>query len=166
MKKLTEAAMVKACHLSSDKLGKWFEERLKEVFDQLEKECKFRLIRLYDTHSAGSYLPATDGDWICINKGFPYLVEAKCTANGASLRNVASNNISKQQAMCHRLFHRAGGIPLFMFGSVSDNVFQIWDGNYVGTQRAKGKSLEASRGLIVNSTLQLYELTLREYFKC
>lgn len=166
MKTITTKSLAKACTLSSQHLGKWFEGKLEEYFKEKEEESKFRAVRLYDTGSAGSYLPAQDGDYICIGGGTAYLVEAKCSAKHSNLRSGASSLVSKEQAMAHRMWSRAGGTGVFMFGSVSADIFQIWDGLYVGACRASGERLEESQGLVSECSLTNMEICLEAYFKC
>jgi hypothetical protein len=100
-------------------------------------------LRLYDTKSAGNYLPAQPCDfliWTPNRSGI--FLEVKYSSAGESLRSVFSNNVSDQQLASARLAHRAGQHYLILFYSAASKCFELWDGKYCADRRSMGKPLE------------------------
>ncbi len=164
MKPITEKQLTKACQLESSELGKWFEHKCEEWFWEAQENYPFKCIRLYDTHTAGNYMPATDGDYVIMSKGTGFLVEVKCSAKHSSLKSCLSSHLSKGQAQAQRLYARAGGVPVVVFASVSENVVEIWEGNCVGQARAKGVRLSVAECPYISGKLTDMDKLFYKFF--
>lgn len=165
---ITQTEVYKARKMQPHVLGKWFEQHLREIFRYLQQETKMHWVRLTDSSDAGSIVQSTDGDFIVISDGTPWLVEAKCSESHASLQSCAANMVSKQQAMSHRLWNRAGGESVFVFGSVSADCFELWVGQHVAEQRASGSKLVDDETYVSHGVLTGVDLCeqLREWLVC
>jgi len=160
--------LTKACQLKSAALGKWWEHEIELVFRDMEELYKFHSVRLYDTTTAGAFMPSTDGDYICMSNGSGILVEAKCSAKHSTLIAGASSLIPKKQVLAHRLWARAKGRSLFLFASVGANRFEVWGGLYVAGCRVSGEKLVEAQGLLYSSPLTDGEFwrNMRGAFTC
>jgi hypothetical protein len=107
---------------------------IKELFDELiRKKMHVRLIRQYDTKSAGTFLPQTPGDFIIQWTGQAILLEAKSSEKYETLSQCPRGYITRGQIASHRLWNRAGGTSLFVFKSTALSVssYECWDGGRV-----------------------------------
>lgn len=139
--KLTQRGLDSAATMKSHKLGSWFEQKLQDRFKFLKQTTRFDYLRLYDTKSAGAYLPSQAGDFMIASPRGVVLVEAKASATHGSLRSCLSSNVSAGQATDHIMWNRAGQKSLFIFLSVPDGVLEVWDGGLIAKHRNEGKRL-------------------------
>lgn len=133
------------------KIGKDFEATVLEVLHRLMtvKADNMRFFRLYDTHSANSYLPEAPGDfWGGCPRG-PTLIEAKASYVHNSLKACLSNNLDHGQAMQLRLWAEAGHVALVLFYDYHGKAIEVWDGATVGYHRAEGKRLKTTDRLAI-----------------
>lgn len=126
--------------LTPQQYGKEFEERIRELISELQKTTRSRLVRLYDTHSAGgNILPEQDGDFVVLFFGKPWLIEVKSSYEHTSLgESRKSLNLMKtNQAAGARLWARAGGYSLVIFYQADTPYVEFWRGDHVGECFAK-----------------------------
>lgn len=84
------------------------------------------IVRLYDTHSAGSFLPAQGGDFILIRNGHGVLLDTKYSGKNQSLVTCLKSAWSDSQASRMRLWSRAGGTSIVLFLG-SGGMVEVWD---------------------------------------
>lgn len=119
---------------SAQQRGKDFEEDTRQALEYAVRKTKTAYIRLYDTHSAGSFLPAQPCDFMACHDGTTILIECKASEKHSSLadnRRVLTSNLSDNQMAHARLWTRAGGRYLILFLSVEQGKVEVWDGNRV-----------------------------------
>lgn len=151
--------------LPSEKLGAWFEARTQENLKHMREFRRLTFLRLYDTKSAGAYLPRQPGDFIVSSPNDVYLVECKASKTHDSLVSCAGSNISKEQAVEHFMWHRAGHRSLFLFLSTKTGDIEMWDGHHVGLQRRAGLRLSREVGMRgVAEASRYYELLEAFFF--
>lgn len=127
-----------------------------DLEDEIEKKLKSLMVyfpimyqRLYDTKSAGSYLPAQPCDFLVWAPKTPGIfLEAKYSGIAESLRSVFSNAVSDQQLASARLASRAGQKYWLLFYGARSAVFELWDGKYCSDRRAMGKPLEITQRVV------------------
>lgn len=124
--------------------GKEFELDLQELLRKAIAKHPLAFVRLYDTRSAGSYLPEQPGDFLVTYRGNGYLVECKSSVKFASMagsRSAMTELCSNGQIASMRVWARAGAIPLLLFRHMDNPVIEVWDGKAVAetfhTPRAK-----------------------------
>lgn len=134
-------------------VGKDFEDHLQAAMKLLQQKHKFTFIRLYDSHSAGSFLPAQPGDFCGVAQGRGFLMEAKSSAKVATLhgnKSVLSSNMGTTQAAAMKIWYRAGAVVLVPFLAQGTGEVEFWDGKYLAeifsTPRARP---EAGLGVIL-----------------
>lgn len=123
--------------LTPQQYGKEFEERIRILIADLQKTSRSRLVRLYDTHSAGlagNVLPEQDGDFITLFFGKPWLIEVKSSYEHTSLgeSRKSLNLMKSNQAAGQRLWVRAGGYGLVIFYQADSSHVEFWRGDHVG----------------------------------
>lgn len=145
----------------------------------LEDEIELRLkklmqrfpifyLRLYDSHTAGTYMPPQPSDFILWppkgkEKPPSTFLEAKYSGTAESLRSVFSNNVSDGQMASARLVARAGREYKILFYSATARQFELWDGFYCAERRSIGKPLELGQrivGLSLDAMLEEHLLCL------
>lgn len=145
----------------STKFGSDFERDTQDILENLSARFKLTYVRLYDTKSArGKFLPEQPGDFIVAAKGV-HLLENKASKEHSSLRSCLADNVSTQQAAAHRLWARTGNPCWFLFYSLEAGKIELWEGEVVGTCRAKGERLPkegADRGPLVLSRESMTDL--------
>ena len=115
-------------------VGKDFEDHLQAAMKILQQKHRFTFIRLYDSHSAGSLLPAQPGDFCGVAQGRGFLMEAKSSAKENTLhhnKTLLSNNMDDKQAAAMKVWHRAGSIVLVPFLAQETGVVEFWSGKYI-----------------------------------
>lgn len=134
-------------------VGKDFEDHLQAAMKILQQKHKFTFIRLYDSHSAGSLLPAQPGDFCGVANGRGFLMEAKSSAKENTLhhnKTLLSNNMDDKQAAAMKVWHRAGAMVLVPFLAQETGVVEFWSGKYIAdiytTPRARPDKEEGLLG--------------------
>jgi len=148
-------------------IGKWFEGKFQEKLDELKSRKLCTYVRLYDTRSAGAYIPAQPGDFIVL-WGKPrnaVLVECKSSAVHKSLKSCASSHIETNQVTEHRIWHIANHPSLFIFYSEPTGKIEIWDGRHVVAQRLISKPLNPGLGLLSHLPFKDSMKDLHEFFR-
>jgi len=145
---INDKSLAKACAMRSEKLGAWFEHELQAVFAEFREHLPSTFLRLYDTKSAGSYLPSQPGDFILNTPVDAFLIESKASAKYESLSSCLSSNVSKEQAVEHIMWRRSGHRSVFIFLSTKTGLCSIWDGKYVGEHRRRGDRMKDADGIL------------------
>lgn len=132
-------------------IGKAFEATTLEALRNLstvKADC-IRFFRLYDTHSAGGFLPEQPGDfWGGCPRG-PTIIECKASIKHSSLTGALSTALDFGQAMQLRLWAEAGHVALLLFFDYNGKSIEAWDGAVVGFHRAEGKRLKAEQRIAI-----------------
>jgi hypothetical protein len=116
-------------------LGHEFQDEVQKHLMSLQTHTKTYSLRLYDTKSAGNFLPAQPGDFISVHEGRGILVEAKSSGAVSSLsenRKALTSLFDKEQIAKMRLWHRAGGSVSVIFKCQKTKSIEVWDGKYIG----------------------------------
>ena len=115
-------------------LGKQFQDDIQEVLSAMPTTERAFFHRLYDSRSAGAYLPDQPGDFILLYHGGALLIECKSSTMFDTLaggrRNLTSL-FSDQQVASMRLWLRAGGVPMVLFKSHNTGIVEAWGGGYI-----------------------------------
>ena len=138
------------------------ERRLKKLLVHFE----LMYLRLYDTKSAGNYLPAQPSDFVIWVPERPSIfLEVKYSGVSDTLRSVFANAVSDQQMASARLADRAGQRYEVLFYSAPAAMFELWNGVYCAERRSMGRPLELPQRTISSSLdeiLQVHVLGLDE----
>lgn len=113
-------------------VAKEFEDETRLALDKMMSKQPSFFIRLYDTRSAGNYLPSQPGDFISIHAGKAFLIECKVSEVASNInRAILTKNFSDHQIAAMRLWARAGGEAIVPFLSVETNLVHIWQGAHL-----------------------------------
>ena len=114
-------------------LGHEFQDEVQKKLMEHMRTAPSYTMRLYDTKSAGAYLPSQPGDFISIYKGLPILVEAKSSGNVSSLsqNRSALQLFDNEQLAKSRLWIRAGGSASAIFRCQQSKNLEVWDMGYI-----------------------------------
>lgn len=115
-------------------LGKEFEENVKNNLQSFMSKNKTVTLRLYDTRSAGNYIPSQPGDFVSVWQGNAILIEAKSSTIHDSLSDKRSSLTSlfdKEQVAKMRIWKRAGASVSVIFKSPRQGRIEVWDGAYI-----------------------------------
>jgi len=126
--------MVKSSKKTPQQLGKDFEGKVQGVLTDLQRTSKTYCLRLYDTRSAGNYLPSQPGDMVCVHEGRPVLIEVKSSGKVESLsqnRSALTSLFDNEQLAKAKLWVRAGGYASAIFQCQHSKVIEVWDLNYI-----------------------------------
>lgn len=116
--------------LTDQQFGDWFEGRVQSALEVMMRTGPTFYQRLYDTRSAGGFLPAQPGDFIGVTQGTGWLLEVKASgkygslADGGALRSLVKDH----QALGGYLMTRASGKSLFVFYGRHSRQLEVWDG--------------------------------------
>lgn len=130
---------------SPQKVGKEFEGKLQVEMSARMQKSRAYCHRLYDTKSAGNYLPSQPGDFIYLVRGTAMLLEIKSSAKYPTLagkRTPVTDLFDNEQIAKMRLWARAGGATVVVFMDQATNTIEVWDGKdvvqvYVGERSDK-----------------------------
>ena len=162
---ISEKMLINARKLPPEKLGAWFEARSQELFKHLKEYKRLTFLRLYDSKSAGAYLPKQPGDFIVASPNDVFLVECKASKTHKSLVSCAASNVSKEQAAEHWMWSRSGHTGMFLFISVVTGEIEVWDGKYIGDSRRCGRRISKnSPGFITSIQADQYLSLLEALF--
>lgn len=116
-------------------LGKEFEENFRLWLKQAVCHHRVAFVRLYDTRSAGSFLPDQPGDFLASINGRSHLFELKSSEKFPSLQagGAMRQLITDAQAANARIWSRSGAQSHFIYWGQHSNIFEVWDGEYVGS---------------------------------
>lgn len=126
------------------KVSKEFEKTIEQHFSSLAKVIAggVRMYRMYDSHSAGAFLPEQPGDFMGATARGATLLEAKTSIKHNSLRSCLSSNMDFGQAAELDLWEQAGHCAVVMFYAYQTGNVEVWPGGYVGRCRADGARLD------------------------
>jgi len=130
-------------------IGKDFEETTRLILKALTLKRKSMFHRLYDTHSAGAYLPEQPADFLFMYEGKLTLIECKSSAKYETFPAGLSSLMEKEKAPLIRMWLRAGARCLFVFLSQSSGMIEFWDGKDVIAART------AERGRLDKTKIRL-----------
>jgi len=150
---------------SSSKIGAEFETDVQDEFDRLARTKALRYVRLYDTKSAGRFLPKQPADFIVATPLGGTLLECKASEKYTSLAQCLADAVEPHQAAAARLWKRTGNMSLFLFYSFVSDKVEAWDGQLIGEHRAAGKRLARDGQIMVYPKTQLRELLERLLFR-
>lgn len=141
--------------MTDQSFGDWVEGQVQEALDRIYRSGPVFYQRLYDTRSAGSYLPAQPGDFIVVANGTPFLVEVKASGKYPSLESAGAMRalIKDHQMLGAHLFARAGGRSLVIFYGRRSRRLEIWDGalvreDYIATRKPLGRQGLLREGIL------------------
>lgn len=112
-------------------LGLEFQDHVQRLLTSFENRYPTTTQRLYDTRSAGNYLPSQPGDFITLWKPTTFLIEAKATTKYRSFsenRAVLTSLVDIEQAAKMWMWDRAGAITLYVVKFSETSVVEFWDG--------------------------------------
>lgn len=133
------------------KIAHWtdLEDEVEKKLKKLLTHFELMYLRLYDTKSAGNYLPAQPSDFVIWVPEKPSIfLEVKYSGVAESLRSVFANAVSDQQMASARLADRAGQRYEVLFYSIIADRFELWPGKYCSERRSLGKPLELPQRVI------------------
>lgn len=146
------------------KLGKRFEKDVQDELTELQSRERLRFLRLYDTHSAGGFLPPQPADFLVACDPKVALLECKASEKYESLRQCLSSHVDTAQAAQARLWVTRTNHPAyFLFYSFQAGMLEVWPGLTVAMCRAEGKPLPPETRLKLFPAHKLQEL-LKELF--
>ena len=131
-------------------VAKDFEEETRLVLEKYIRQNPTTYIRLYDTRSAGSYMPNQPGDFVAVLSGKANLIECKVSEVETTLvkhRNLVTKNFSDPQIAHMRVWHRAGANCIVLFMNPDEGVIELWDGHYIATVYVTPKMKPETEGL-------------------
>lgn len=143
---------------TGQELGKWFEAEVQKCLETLQQKQSATYQRLYDTASAGSFMPKQPGDFIVVYQGIPFLLEVKSSTRYQSLTDGGAMRslIKDHQIAAQRVWHRAGAAGGFIFLGADKESVEFWDGFRVAeTYKVPRKKL-SDVGLQVGKIRSLY----------
>lgn len=120
---------------SAQQLGIEFQTRVQNVLSGLQSTNAMVYHRLYDTKSAGNFLPGQPGDFCGCWKGRAFLIEVKLSTKHTSLagsRAPLNSLFDDEQVAKMRLWSMAKAQTLVIFKSHTDGAVEVWDGGYLG----------------------------------
>lgn len=127
------------------------EAEIDKFLSERQRKSTTMFHRFYDTRSAGNYLPGQPADFLIINNGRTYFLEAKFSEVHESLKNCFSGAVQPTQTASARLAVRAGASYYFIFYSKMIDQFELWEGNYCFEKRSRGERLELPQRRIFKS---------------
>ena len=146
---------------SAQQYGHEFQGRIQSLISKAQAKHPLRLIRLYDSRSAGvsgNKLPEQDGDFIVQAAGIGWLIEVKTSSTYSSLgenRSSLTSLMKDVQAAGQRLWHRAGGRGLVVFHAKGSSKVEFWNGLHVAECYVKPReNLDFSKVVEVPATDQ------------
>ena len=90
------------------------------------------LHRLYDTKSAGKFLPSQPADFIGVLNGVPLLLECKSSDRFDTFKDCKLKDFIKPtQYASFTMWEKNGGCGLFVFYSLFGKKIEIWEGGTV-----------------------------------
>lgn len=115
-------------------VGKEFEGEVQDELQSYQARHPTVTLRLYDTRSAGNYIPSQPGDFISVYFGNVNLLEVKsslshCTLEGK--RAPLTELFDAEQVAKMRLWHRAGANVWVIFKDQNSDHIEVWSGNYI-----------------------------------
>ncbi|RKX63278.1 MAG: hypothetical protein DRP42_07805 [Tenericutes bacterium] len=125
--------MAKSSKKTPQQRGHEFQDLVQKHLLEHMRKAKSYTMRLYDTKSAGNYLPSQPGDFISIFNGLPILVEAKSSGKVSSLseNRAALQLFDNEQLAKSRLWIRAGGSASAIFQCQHSKKLEVWDMGYL-----------------------------------
>jgi len=124
--------------------GKKFEDEIGIFLKALEQRNPCKCHRIYDSRSAGNYLPNQPGDYYFFRPGGSVLIECKSSSIHSSLcgnRKAMTDLIGRDQAAHMRLHKRAGGVSLYIFENQENRTYEVWEGAEVAKALATPRKL-------------------------
>lgn len=107
--------------------GKSAEEIVRKALLLMQEKRRATFVRLYDTTSAGNFLPGQPGDFILHVEGVGCLLEVKSSSKHPSLNSVTlRDTFSIEQIKGARLWLRAGAVSLCLFHRVGTKTVEVW----------------------------------------
>ena len=107
--------------------GKESEGIVRDALLMMQEKKRSVFVRLYDTTSAGNFLPGQPGDFIVHAGGRGCLLEVKSSVKHASLLDTTVRSVfSLEQVKGARLWSRSGAATLCVFHHVGKNFVEIW----------------------------------------
>lgn len=123
-------------------LGHRFEKDVQAALTELQSKERLRFLRLYDSRSAGSFLPPQPADFLVAYTPFTALLECKASEKFTSLRQCLSSHVDAAQAAQMRLWTERTCHPAYvLFYSFVEGVLEVWGGWTVAQSRANGTPL-------------------------
>lgn len=133
--------------ISSQARGKGFEETFRQVLKGMVNTHPLAFVRLYDTRSAGAFLPEQPGDFLLTYDKVNFLVECKSSKRYSSLsqgRQPLTSLFSDGQIASMYVWQRAGSRPLILFLPAEGEEVEFWRGEdvYEAYHTPRGKLQE------------------------
>ena len=115
-------------------IAKEFEDDVRLVLDGYIRRNPTAYLRLYDTRSAGNFLPSQPGDFVAVLEGKATLIECKASEKHDTMvgnRTLLTKNFSDGQVAYMRVWHRAGANTIVLFLSANFDIIEVWSGNHL-----------------------------------
>lgn len=114
-------------------VGKSIESEFQLMLNTFSQKTPLSYERLYDTHSAGSYLPPMPSDFIVGYDSVTHFIELKSSASFSSLMDGGAlrNLVKDAQVAKMRMWVRAGCPCWFVFVSQKSGTVEWWNGRKV-----------------------------------
>jgi len=143
--------------------GKKSEEAVRVILKGYQEKFPAFFTRLYDSTTAkGGYVPPQVADFLGVYDGLALAIEVKSSEKHLSMLKVPKGYIRSSQIVGGRIFIRAGGKGLFIFHSLTGDVWEVWDSQDVIAWVLHGEKLtEGARLLKVKGKKNL-EVKLSE----
>lgn len=146
--------------------GKKSEEIVRVILKGFQEKQGAYFTRLYDSTTAkGGYVPPQAGDFMGVFEGYAYVIEVKSSQKHESMMAVPRGYIRASQVLGARLWIRAGGRGLFIFHSLSGDVFEVWDSAHIVAWVLGGTRVVKEQRLLVAVGKKSFENKLLESLK-
>lgn len=147
--------------------GKKSEEIVRVILKSYQEKHPAFFTRLYDATTArGAYVPPQVADFLGVFDGTPLAIEVKSSEKHTSLGSVPKTYIQPSQVAGGRIFVRAGGKGLFIFHSLKDDFYELWDTSDVISWVLSGRRLESDQRLLRVKGKTALKIKLLEKIKC
>jgi len=143
-------------------IGKYFEKKVQDILKELQAEYPCTFYRFPDATAARNSMTAQPGDHMLLFNGRALLIEEKASEVHESLVSCAANMIKKKQAAMHLKWARSGNESIYLFYSRITGNVELWDGEYVATQRASGNKLVEGKPHSINFSIKRLKIILLE----
>ena len=140
--------------LTGQAFGDYAEGECQAALSLLQRECGWWFQRLYDTRSAGAFMPQQPADFFGVAPGGRgFILESKGSAKYGSLMDPGALKalVKPHQALANYLVSRPGGMGLVLFVSASSQVAELWRGPDVRQVYVTPKARLNSSALIANT---------------
>lgn len=124
-------------------IGTWFEGKVKDACDVNREKHGLFYYRIYDTKSAGNFLPNNPADFLLGYRGKGLLLECKASEKHTSLVGGVRELVGEDQAAYLEWWEKVGNPSRVLFYSDRLGQIESWPGRAVAYSRTHGTRLVA-----------------------